>query len=309
MRKGRDGKRPSGGSRPRVGMRVRAAGSHVAHHVQEMQPHTQPPSPFLGVQASDSSSSHIETLYQTMISPNVVSPPTLTLLMSRHPCFRDSEVLSHVAPNICAWAHLRRFHDLVMHAVPVFDAWRCVTRFHPKPSVPANFVDFADYTPVHEYTRFAGRTYYRKRHSLGVTFATFVPLNGRNVGVVWTTARKAHLFQYDGTLGKWICVKTLNRQDVPFLTWMRFLGGEEALRRERERGGDLFDRYANRAPQQLFHDLVVPYYGSVEFVRSRMSMRSIEGAHPVWDIVRMASAMTVSPEDPTRMEWHRLNPA
>ena len=191
----------------------------------------------------------------------------------------------------------------------MFKAWCGVTRFHPKPSVPANFVDFVDYCPVREYTQFGGRTYFRKRHCLGVVFATFVPLNGRNTGVVWTTSRKAHFFQYDETQGKWAWVKMLNRQDVPFLTWVRFLGGNEAHKREQERRGDPLDSYTNRSPEQLFRDLVVPYYGFAKFARSRIGMRSIESAHPVWDIVRMASHMTVSLEHPSRMVWYRLCPA
>jgi hypothetical protein len=245
-----------------------------------------------------------------MITPYVVSPSVLRVLLSHHTCFHDSDAIAHVSPIICTWAYLRRYQDLIRHAVPVFKAWRGATRFYPKPSFPANLVDFVHYcnSPVHEHTRFGGCTYYRKRHSLGVIFATFVPLNGRNTGVVWTTSRKAHFFQYDETQGKWVCVRTLNRQDVPFLTWMRFLGGGEAHKREQERGGDPLDRYSNRAPQDLFHDLVVPYYGFAEFARSRIFMRSTDHAHPVWDIVRMASHMTVPLEDPSRMEWHRLCP-
>ena len=79
---------------------------------------------------------------------------------------------------------------------------------------------------------------------------------------------------------------------------MRFLGGEQAYEREHQNN----DRtYANRSPQQLFCDLVVPYYGSAEFARD--ITRSIPCTDPVWEIVRAASAMTVSPEDSSRMEW------
>ena len=56
VRQGRDGKRPRGSSRVRVGMWMRATGSHVAHHVQKVQPHTQPPSLLLGMQTAHSSS-------------------------------------------------------------------------------------------------------------------------------------------------------------------------------------------------------------------------------------------------------------
>ena len=242
-----------------------------------------------------------------MIQPNVVSPSTLSTILSHHTSFEDSDVPVHVAPLICLIAETLRRYDLVRYLMPTFDGWRRVTRFHPKPRLEANFTYFIDDAPVHEHIRFGGRVFQRKRHSLGVTFATFVSYKNREIGVAWTTARKAHLFEFDDS--SWKCVKTLNRQDVPFLTWMQFLGGNELTELERQHASDSADsmnRYVNRSPQQLFYDLVVPYYGTTEFTRSRIGMRSIGHDHAVWKIVRAASVMTFSADDPARLDWHPL---
>jgi len=227
-----------------------------------------------------------------MNRPSAVSPSVLTRLLSQHPSFFNSDVIAQIAPMICAQAHQNRALDLIRYT-KAFKAWRHTTRFHPKPSFQANFYL---HHPVHEHARYGELRYYRKRHSIGVTFATFVPIDGCETGVVWTIARKAHLFKHNGST--WVCTKTLNRQDIPFRTWMRFLGGEQAYEREHQKN-DL--QYAKRSPQQLFYDLVVPFYGSAEFARD--NTRSIPCTNPIWEIVRAASAMTVSPKDSSRMEW------
>ena len=68
---------------------------------------------------------------------------------------------------------------------------------------------------------------------------------------------------------------------------MRFLGGKETYEREIQ-NNDVADQ--RRGPEQLFYDLVVPYYGNAEFLRNRSGLLS--NRHPVWQIVRAASAMT-----------------
>lgn len=237
-----------------------------------------------------------------MLRPRVVTPDTLTAVLSRHPVLRDTDLLTHLSPVICGMAHASRVFDVVKYLLPAFDAWRIATPFHPKPTFAPNHTDPFDDAPVHEYARFGGRTFFRARHSLGVTFATIVPHDG-GTGVAWTTARRAHLFQRRGD--GWVEVETLEEQDVPFLTWMTHLGGREISERERRTGHPL-TAYDPRPPQQLFHDLVVPLYGTTTFARSRLEMRRVHPHHPVWAIVRLASLRTVPWDDPARLEWHLL---
>lgn len=236
------------------------------------------------------------------MQPRVVTSTTLTTLLSRHVTFSETEIISHLSSTICGMALSFRYYEIIIYLMPVFDAWRRVTRFSPKPTHPPNLVDFKEYPPVQEYVQFGRKTFYRKRHDIGVVFATFVPLEGRITGVVWTTARKAHLFEHID--GAWTLVKTLNRQDVPFLTWMRFLGGRELCQREEEAAER--HRYENRHPHLLFHDMITPFYGTARYAARWVSMRSIPAIHPTWDIVRQASLLTVSENHPSRFEWHRL---
>ena len=234
-----------------------------------------------------------------MLRPRVVTPNALTTLLSRHSSFQETNVVEHLSPIICNFAFAFRIRDIIHHLMPVFDGWRRITTFHPKPTHPAN-VTYPYNNPVREYTRFGGRMFFRERHSAGVTFATFVPLGGREVGVVWTTARKAHIFHYEN--GSWDVVKTLNRQDVPYQTWIRFLGGREVSMQEHEHT----DRSSRRSLSELFRDLVFPFYGSTPHARNSLYERSIHPDHPTWDIVRVASHLTVPLDHPSRLVWHRM---
>lgn len=190
-----------------------------------------------------------------------------------------------------------------MCLLPVFYGWRRVTTFHPKSSVLPISTELTACTPVYEFTRYMERTFYRKRHSMGVTFATFVPgTNGREIGVVWTTARKAHLFEYIN--GNWVVVKTLNRQDDPFITWTKFLGGRETLQAEMTAAAKF--PYESRTPEKLFYDLVFPFFGRTQHSRNPIYERSIPTHHATWQIVRLASVLTLPEDHPSRFQWHRL---
>jgi hypothetical protein len=226
-----------------------------------------------------------------MIRPRVVTTSTLTTILSRHSSFSDSETIRDVAPLIREWANASRYGDIVHHLIPAFDGWKRVTPFLPGPSTPPNINVLMGLSPVNEYTRFGGYTFYRKRHSLGVLFATFVLVNDILTGVVWTTKRRAHLFQKtaDDCEG-WSCVKTLNRQDVPFVTWMRFLGGCDVV--------------SAFSPLHNYRNTVLAYFGHDEFATG--SPHFLESDHPTWEIVRKASLITAPADDACRFQWMKL---
>lgn len=184
----------------------------------------------------------------------------------------------------------RRWEDILYYLRPCFRGWRDVTPVHPKSHLPANVTYIV--SPVRECLQYRERHFFRDRHCVGVTFATFVPMDNREVGVVWTTTRRAYMFEYIYLTG-WAVFKILKRQDDPFRTWLRHLGGDSFLRE-----GD------DRSPERLFHDLVVPYFGSHPLARDRM--RSIRDDDPVWELVKRVSYDIVSHTDPRRFVWVSL---
>lgn len=61
---------------------------------------------------------------------------------------------------------------------------------------------------------------------------------------------------------------------------------------------------SERSVERLFHDLVVPYFGSHPLTRDKMRMRGIRDDDPVWELVkRVRSYDVVSPTDPRRFVW------
>lgn len=222
------------------------------------------------------------------MNPLVVSSFQLAAILRHHPCFQDGTAIYDLSQIITFHAMSRRWEDLLYYLRPCFRGWKNVTPFHPKPHIPANVTYMG--TPVRECLRYRDRYFFRNRHCVGITFATFVPLDRREVGVVWTTTRRAYMFEYIYLKG-WVLFKILNRQDDPFLTWMRHLGGDALLVR------------TERSAERLFHDLVVPYFGSHPLARDTTRMRGIRDDDPVWELVKRVSYDVVSPTDPRRFVW------
>ena len=233
------------------------------------------------------------------MTPCVISSSALTRILTHHPSFRENTVLHDVTPIITTFAMRSRLHDLTCIILPCFRAWCVQTPFHPKQGVNPNVQHIG--SPVCEYVIYHDRLFTRRRHCLGVTFATFVVLGHREVGVVWSTTRKAYLFEYTDLVG-WTLLKVLNRQDNPFLTWLRYLGGADVVRREAS--GD--DPSLCRSAERLFHDLVVPYYGCHPLCRDVGRMRSIPHYDPVWELVRRVSYMTLPEDARQRLAWNRV---
>lgn len=225
------------------------------------------------------------------MNPRVVSSLQLAAILRHHPCFEDGTDIHDLSQMITQYAMSRRWEDLLYFLRPCFRGWRNVTPFHPKPHIPANVTYMG--TPVRECLRYRDRYFFRNRHCVGITFATFVPLDRREVGVVWTTTRRAYMFEYIYLRG-WVLFKILNRQDDPFRTWLRHLGGN-ALAVKRD--GDV------RSAERLFHDLVVPYFGYHPLARDKMRMRGIPHTDAVWELVKRVSYDVVSPTDMRRFVW------
>jgi hypothetical protein len=225
------------------------------------------------------------------MNPCVVSSFQLAAILRHHPCFNDRTDIHDLSHIITERAMSLRWEDLLYYLRPCFREWRDVTPFHPTPDIPAN----ASYlvSPVRECLVYRESLFYRDRYCIGVTFATFVPMNNREVGVVWTTTRRAYMFEYIYLTG-WVVFKILNRQDDPFRTWLRHLGGDTLLvKRERD----------ERSPERLFHDLVVPYFGTHPLARDVSRMRGIRDDDPVWELVKRVSNDIVSHTDPRRFVW------
>ncbi len=222
------------------------------------------------------------------MNPLVVSSFQLAAILRHHPCFQDDTAIYDLSQMITFHAMSRRWEDLLYYLQPCVRGWRNVTPVRPKPHIPANVTYMG--TPVRECLRYRDQFFFRDRHCVGITFATFVPLDRREVGVVWTTTRRAYMFEYIYLKG-WVLFKILNRQDDPFLTWMRHLGGDALL------------VGSERSAERLFHDLVVPYFGSHPLARDTTRMRGIPITDPVWELVKRVSYDVVSPTDPRRFEW------
>lgn len=222
------------------------------------------------------------------MNPLVVSSFELSAILRHHTCFKDGTAIYDLSRIITYHAMSRRWEDLLYYLRPCFRGWKNATPFHPKPHIPANVTYMG--SPVRECLRYRDRYFFRNRHCVGITFATFVPLDRREVGVVWTTTRRAYMFEYIYLKG-WVLFKVLNRQDDPFLTWMRHLGGDVLLMK------------TERSAERLFHDLVVPYFGSHPLARDTTRMRGIRDDDPVWELVKRVSYDVVSSTDPRRFVW------
>lgn len=165
----------------------------------------------------------------------------------------------------------------------IFRIWEDITIFHPSPSVPPNEYHWS-HTPNHEYLRYHKSFFVRRKHSIGITLAVMTG----HFFVIWTYNRKAFVFNFQGTI-----LKILNRQDDPFITWVRHLNGKQ-----------LFNLQTHHTSlETLFEALVVPLYGSHPKLRSRISMRGVASDHPIWSLICTVSYKLPIPES-TRQVWH-----
>ena len=97
--------------------------------------------------------------------------------------------MDDITPDIVIRALTSRICDIHRLIRPALKKWEAATSFWPHSNLKPNLNYVV--SPVRECIRYRGGIYIRKRHELGVTFATFVPMGNREVGVVWTTTRKA----------------------------------------------------------------------------------------------------------------------
>lgn len=232
------------------------------------------------------------------MKPQCVSPFQLKSILQHHPCFHDFD-LDELVGVIAQHARSQRLQDLIRHLHPSFKRWMSLLPAIPEPHIPPNV--HTDH-PVREYhfDFVRNRFFVRDRHCVGVTFATFVRIGKEEVGVVWTSTRKAYMFKYEwrsnaslGHLPGWVVFKILNRQDDPFHTWRRHLGGDALARNPQD----------PRNVQQMFHDFVVPFFGSHPLARHATRSRRIPWNDPVWQLVKLVSYEVVSSSDPRRVAW------
>lgn len=166
--------------------------------------------------------------------------------------------------------------------------WILATKFHPSPDFPPIRVPWS--IPVHEYTCYHNKLYYRKRHSLGVTLAC--KTSSSPYIVVWTLDLKAYIYRLSD--GIWKRFKILYNQKDPFDTWMKHLGGQKLVSTEPR-------TITWRSPRQLFFNDMVPYYGSHKLLRDLMDIR-LDHKHIIWDIIQEVSYIfSIHPS--LRMRW------
>ena len=216
---------------------------------------------------------------------------TIHRILSTHQVFRASDELADVILTIHNHAYMSRVLDIMRFLRPVFEAWISVSVLHPKPTVSAN--SYNKFLPVCEFLYFHRALYVRNRYCFNVTFATVVlGQNNELTGVVWTRSdQRARLFNI---VGGFICVvKVLNRQHDPYLTWKKHLRGDE-ITHER-----------NQRPEYLFKILVPAYFGTHPLAGPVAHMAR---THFIWDMIRMASDMSVTHTHPERFRWKRLYP-
>ena len=221
---------------------------------------------------------------------NVLTPPTLHKLFRQH---NDQYPgLLCVMDTIWRFVLLSQMKDLKKKNI-IFRKWEKDTTFIPKPWVKPDVSHWAD-TPVHEHIGYHGQYFFRRTYSIGVTLATQTFVNGKNVFVIWTYNRKAYIFDADLVL-----IKVLNRQNSPFETWMRHLDGDISTRKEQDHD----ELCGHRSSEILFHDLVVPLYGSDPMLRDRSRMRGISNRHVIWDLICDVSNILSIPDE-NRKVWH-----
>ena len=222
-----------------------------------------------------------KVLYERLRLP-LVTLPTLHML------FRGYESLEDLITIIWVKAVYRTLRYQVRRFT-IFDVWMTNTKFVPSNRLPPNSDNFG--LPVREYLYYHGKRFYRNRHSLGVRFASMVSYDGLAHAVIWTDKRKAYSYMFVN--GKAILAKILNRQDDPFKTWMRHLGGQALY------DAELFNEW-NRSPQMLFNDHVVCHYGSHPHITRRA--RQTRSYHPIWNLIKEVSYKTYDDVE-ERLEW------
>lgn len=218
---------------------------------------------------------------------HVVTLNTLTSLVSKLPYDGVEDVADIIYAHACAM----RCEDVTLMRRALV-MWETRTKFHPKRNampVRRNWYD----CPVYEYTVYHGEEFFRERFCAGVSLVVRLCFQGKLAHVAWTMKRKAFIYVYDqNALQKWVLHKVLNRQDDPFQTWYKHLGG----------ASDDYRARGHTSPQDSFYRLVVPMFGCHRLLRSRTSMRAVEQNDVVWGIIKRLSE-SLTEFDGERFEW------
>lgn len=251
-----------------------------------------------------------------VVKLNVVTAKTLCLIFRRL-LIPQIGALLDVTPRIQMIASIERCKDM-MTVNKWLWTWILRTDFRPKPHHAPSHPILSH--PVIEYIMYHDKTYWRPRHCMGIVLATivFLPCGGfdgvpvcrdspdRMVAVVWTSTRKAYLYERKSVsdqVYRWQQLKILNRQDDPFTTWIRHLDGAHHVFEERKLASSHGLR--PRSAHQMFYDSVIPYYGRHHSLRNSTRMRSIEHDHEIWEVIRTVSyLLPICDED--RLTWERM---
>lgn len=256
---------------------------------------------------------------QTGVSPSmfvpIVTPTTLRMLFRSIEC-SNAGALSDLCDIIVGHACVSWFEDLKAKK-RLFQQWEKNTDFIPKPSYPAT--DTWSHNPLHEVTTYHGSTFFRPRHCAGVKLAVTITTQlfrdsdasrfggDAQVFVVWTDDADCRVYrpfrriEYDPRSVDVEMALHLHNQDVPFRTWMVHLGGEAAVQQEQAVQSRI-SGYVARHAERLFHDFVVPYFGSGDMLRNPLYMRSLPHSHLAWKAARFAS-YAVGEQLQKRMTW------
>ena len=242
-----------------------------------------------------------------MTPVHVLSVPALEMLFRQH---NDQYPgLLCVVPLIWTFT-LHATRNEVKVRRTFFILWKKCTHFVPRWYMPADNIPWLRHHPLFQYKLYHGNLFVRERHSKGVTFAAMIwmPHIGM-LAVVWTIDRKAHVYKLDpntcnateATLKQ--PYKVLNRQDDPFKTWERHLGGREIVETEKRRH-QKFPHLTSRSPERLFQLYSEPHFGVHPLVNYPPT-RINDKKHPIWTVIRKVS-YTLSFSEEHRMQWKLL---
>ena len=235
--------------------------------------------------------------------PRSVTASTLECILSRHPCFENTNVLSDVSQSIVVEAqslHLEYLKRMRIVTRAAFRTWFKKTVFLWKsPFFPALVDELHGYVTEESVTFdevawYRGRLFERSRRTLGINFAAVI----RDNYVIWTKTRKAYVLKrVDGMMS---VVQVLNRQDDPLQTWLKHFNGTQL--------SESYARFGVEWKQQnAFHSEVVVYFvGSdrLEF-SGYLRRKNVGNWESMLSAVELVSLKVVPANDARRFTWRR----
>lgn len=221
-----------------------------------------------------------------------VPEKTLETLFSKLPYDGVADKIADLAPMI----HTHMIISMAIDKANIRRAmrmWTQRTRFVPKKDARLEDSSWAT-NPLRQYTKYNGVRYCRDRHCAGIVLAVRLWIWNESVQVVWTATRQAHIYALRNK--QWSLTKVLKRQDDAFSTWWKHLGGKILY-------AMIGDSDCHPTPADMFHNLVVPLFGSHTWLCDPSRQRGVESWDPIWEVIRESSDSLPATFDDERFTW------